>query len=120
MLLLFNQIRDDVKGAWKRVTHVVVAKLRILTVQPARGRVHRRWREIGREWMMLLLCFEITDNLRGRKEGYSHAGGVGLVGRLGGCKAEMLRLAVRKRRNWSGRVCCRMCRSSLVVPPWWA
>ena len=59
------------------------------------------------------------------KKGYSHAGGVGLVGRsepLGGRNREMLKLAGRlgrRRRTGSGRVCGRI-RSSLVVPPRWA
>ena len=54
MLFLFHEIRGDINGAWKRGTHAVVAKLRISTMQPARGRVHRRW-GIGRKWMKLLL-----------------------------------------------------------------
>ena len=29
MLFLFHEIRGDIKGAWKKGTHAVVAKLRI-------------------------------------------------------------------------------------------
>ena len=51
---------------------VVVPKLRILTLQLVRGRVHRRGGEIGRKAIRLLLFHEIRDDCQGNlKEGHS-------------------------------------------------